>query len=170
MNDDHMNDAHISDTRMSDADTSGARQPVTHPGMAPHLQQMLAQDAFSRWLGVSLVSVSPGKCVMRMRVRDDMMNGFGVSHGGIVFAFADSAMAFACNTGEKVTVAVDNQIAYPAGVHVNDELIAEAVEDSATGRLGFYRVTVRNQHHVVVALFRGTVYRTKRTHDAGPAA
>ena len=170
MNDDHMNDAHISDTRMSDADTSGARQPVTHPGMAPHLQQMLAQDAFSRWLGVSLVSVSPGNCVMRMRVRDDMMNGFGVSHGGIVFAFADSAMAFACNTGEKVTVAVDNQIAYPAGVHVNDELIAEAVEDSATGRLGFYRVTVRNQHHVVVALFRGTVYRTRRTHDAGPAA
>ena len=134
-----------------------------------HLSVMLAQDAFSRWLGVSLVAVTPGRCVMRMRVRDDMMNGFGVSHGGIVFAFADSAMAFACNGGTNVTVAVDNQVAYPAAVKVNDELTAEAVEDSVTGRLGFYRVTIRNQHGVIVALFRGTVYRTRRAHDAAPA-
>ena len=134
-----------------------------------HLSVMLAQDAFSRWLGVSLVAVTPGRCVMRMRVRDDMMNGFGVSHGGIVFAFADSAMAFACNGGTNVTVAVDNQVAYPAAVKVNDELTAEAVEDSVTGRFGFYRVTIRNQHDVIVALFRGTVYRTRRAHDAAPA-
>ena len=134
-----------------------------------HLSVMLAQDAFSRWLGVSLVAVTPGRCVMRMRVRDDMMNGFGVSHGGIVFAFADSAMAFACNGGTNVTVAVDNQVAYPAAVKVNDELTAEAVEDSVTGRFGFYRVTIRNQHGVIVALFRGTVYRTRRAHDAAPA-
>ena len=134
-----------------------------------HLSAMLAHDAFSRWLGVSLVSVTPGRCVMRMRVRDDMMNGFGVSHGGIVFAFADSAMAFACNGGTNVTVAVDNQVAYPAAVKVDDELTAEAVEDSVTGRFGFYRVTIRNQHDVIVALFRGTVYRTRRAHDAAPA-
>ena len=134
-----------------------------------HLSVMLAQDAFSRWLGVSLVAVTPGRCVMRMRVRDDMMNGFGVSHGGIVFAFADSAMAFACNGGTNVTVAVDNQVAYPAAVKVNDELTAEAVEDSVTGRFGFYRVTIRNQHDVIVALFRGTVYRTRRAHDTAPA-
>jgi acyl-CoA thioesterase len=149
---------------------SDSALPPTALGIAPHLQQMLAQDAFSRWLGLSIVSLSPGNCVMRMRVRDDMVNGFGVSHGGIVFSFADSAMAFACNGGEHVTVAVDNQIAFPAAVHINDELTAEALEDSATGRLGFYRVTVRNQHNVVVALFRGTVYRTKRSHDAGSAA
>jgi acyl-CoA thioesterase len=125
---------------------------------------MLATDAFSRWLGITLMSVRAGHCVLRMRVREDMVNGFGVSHGGVVYSFADSAMAFACNSGEFVTVAVDNQIAYPAAVQVHDELEATAGEDGASGRLGFYRVTVRNQHGAVVALFRGTVYRTRRPH------
>ena len=125
---------------------------------------MLAADAFSEWLGIRLVSVRPGHCVLRMRVRHEMVNGFGVAHGGIVFSFADSAMAFACNSGEFVTVAVDNQIAYPAPVRVGDELVATAEEDAASGRLGFYRVTVRNQERVVVALFRGSVYRTSKPH------
>lgn len=129
---------------------------------------MLANDAFSAWLGLTIDSLSAGRCVMRMTVRLDMVNGFGVAHGGIVFSFADSAMAFACNTGANVTVAVDNQIAYPAAINVNDELTATAEEDSSSGRLGFYRVTVRNQHDAVVALFRGTVYRTRRTHDPDP--
>ncbi len=125
---------------------------------------MLATDAFSRWLGITLVSVSTGQCQLVMRVREDMVNGFGVSHGGIVFSFADSAMAFACNGGEFVTVAVDNQIAYPAPIHVHDTLTATAEEDASSGRLGFYRVTVRNQHHIVVALFRGSVFRTRKPH------
>ena len=125
---------------------------------------MLATDAFSRWLGVEILSTSAGRSVLRMQVRDDMVNGFGVSHGGIVYSFADSAMAFACNHGEFVTVAVDNQIAYPAPIHVYDVLLATAEEDGASGKLGFYRVTVRNQHDTVVALFRGTVYRTRRPH------
>jgi acyl-CoA thioesterase len=123
---------------------------------------MLATDAFSQWLGIELLSVAPGRCQLRMRIRNDMVNGFGVSHGGVVYSFADSAMAFACNAGEFVTVAVDNQIAYPAPIHVDDVLLATAEEDGASGRLGFYRVTVRNQHAAVVALFRGTVYRTRR--------
>ena len=130
---------------------------------------MLATDAFSRWLGITLVSVDAGRCVLAMGVREDMVNGFGVSHGGIVFSFADSAMAFACNSGEFVTVAVDNQIAYPAALRVNDTLMATAEEDAASGRLGFYRVTVRNQHDVVVALFRGSVYRTRTPHASAPA-
>ncbi len=125
---------------------------------------MLANDAFSRWLGITLVSVRAGHCVMQMRVREEMLNGFGASHGGIVFSLADSALAFACNSGEFVTVAVDNQIAYPASVQVHDDLEATAEEDASTGRLGFYRVTVRNQHGTVVALFRSTVYRTRRQH------
>lgn len=129
---------------------------------------MLAADAFSRWLGITLVTVRPGHCVLTMRVRQDMVNGFGVSHGGVVFSFADSAMAFACNSGEFVTVAVDNQIAYPAAIQVRDTLTATASEDASSGRLGFYRVTVRNQHDVIVALFRGSVYRTRRLHASAP--
>ena len=149
---------------------SDSSLPIETSDTPAQLVTMLAQDAFSRWLGIALVSVTPGRSVMRMRVRTDMVNGFGVSHGGIVFSFADSAMAFACNTGAHVTVAIDNQIAFPAAVHVGDELTADAVEESATGRFGFYRVTVRNQNAAIVALFRGTVYRTHRPHDSSATA
>lgn len=127
---------------------------------------MWERDAFTRWLGVSLSDARPGHCVLRMRVRADMMNGFGVAHGGIVFSLADSAMAFACNTTGHVTVAVDNAIAYPAPVHLDDELIAIAECEGASSRLAYYRVTVRRADGTVVALFRGTVYKTTRLHGA----
>jgi acyl-CoA thioesterase len=144
---------------MTDAPTEAAEAPP----MA-NVTAMLARDAFSRWLGVELVAVSPGHCTLRMRVREDMLNGFGVSHGGIVFSFADSAMAFACNAGTHVTVAVDNNISFPAAVHAGDELIAVAAEESASNRLAYYSVTVRRRDDAVVALFRGTVYRTTQQH------
>jgi acyl-CoA thioesterase len=126
---------------------------------------MLRNDAFSRWLGIEMVSLSAGHCTLRMRVREDMLNGFGVSHGGIVFSLADSAMAFACNTGDHVTVAVDNSISYPAAVRAGDELVAVAAQETTTNRHAFYRVTVRRRDHEVVALFRGTVYRTTQQHS-----
>jgi acyl-CoA thioesterase len=126
---------------------------------------MLARDAFSRWLGVELVDLSAGKCVLRMRVRADMVNGFGVAHGGIAFSLADSAMAFACNDSENVTVAVDNSISYPAAIRIDDELVATAERESASRKLAYYRVTVRRQNEETVALFRGTVYRTTQLHS-----
>jgi acyl-CoA thioesterase len=70
--------------------------PQDTASAAANVNEMLRKDAFSRWLGVELVSLSPGACTLRMRVREEMLNGFGVSHGGIVFSLADSAMAFAC--------------------------------------------------------------------------
>lgn len=127
---------------------------------------MLARDAFTRWLGAELVGVRAGHCTLRMRVREDMLNGFGVAHGGIVFSLADSAMAFACNSTGNVTVAVDNAITYPAAVRLGDELVAVAEQESASSRLAFYRVVVRRGEEVV-ALFRGTVYRTQRLHETG---
>jgi acyl-CoA thioesterase len=139
-------------------------EPIDDTAGRAVIDGMLARDAFSRWLGVELVALQPGRCTLRMRVRPDMLNGFGVSHGGIVFSLADSAMAFACNTGEHVTVAVDNGISYPAAVHAGDELIAVAEEERSGGTLGFYRVVVRRADESVVALFRGTVYRTRRLH------
>ena len=99
-----------------------------------------------------------------MTVRNEMVNGFGVSHGGVVFSFADSAFAFACNTHGSVTVAVDNSITYPAPIHPGDVLTAAAHEEAASSRLGYYRVDVRNQRDEVVALFRGTAYRTRTLH------
>jgi acyl-CoA thioesterase len=131
---------------------------------AQQVKGMLERDAFSRWLGVELVELSAGRCTLQMRVRDDMINGFGVSHGGIVFSLADSAMAFACNSGPNVTVALDNSISYSTAVHAGDELTAVAQEDGASSRHAFYRVTVRRRDNAVVALFRGTVYRTQQLH------
>jgi acyl-CoA thioesterase len=123
---------------------------------------MLASDAFSRWLGVELVAIAPGACTVRMAVRAEMLNGFGVCHGGVTFSLADSALAFASNTHGRVTVSVENVISYPAPVSAGDVLTAVAEEESAGNRLAFYRVTVRKQDGTAVALFRGTVYRTSR--------
>ncbi len=125
---------------------------------------MIAKDEFSRWLGVDLLQLKPSFCVCRMLVRKEMMNGFGVAHGGIVFSLADSAFAFACNTQGRIAMSIENSITYPASVHPGDILTAIAEEESATNRLGFYRVRVTNQREEIVALFRGTVYKTNQEH------
>ncbi|MGH7669552.1 MAG: hotdog fold thioesterase [Gemmatimonadaceae bacterium] len=127
---------------------------------------MLARDAFSRWLGVEVVAVGPGACTVRMTVRAEMVNGFGVAHGGIAYALADSALAFASNTNGRVTVSIENNIGYPVAVHPGNVLTADAVEVSASRRVAFYIVTVRNEAGVVVATFRGTVYRTSQHHES----
>ena len=125
---------------------------------------MLGRDAFTRWLGAELVQIRPRACTLRMKVRADMLNGFGVSHGAIAFALADSALAFAANTNGHVTVSVDTTISYPVPVELNDELIAVAEEDTAGARLGFYRVTVARQDGTCVALMHATVYKTPQKH------
>lgn len=128
------------------------------------VERMLSTDALSRWLGLEVIEVAPRRSTCRMTVRPEMVNGFGVAHGGIVFSLADSAFAFACNTHGTVTVAVDNTITYPAAIHPGDVLTAVAAEEAASNRLGFYRVVVTNQAGAVVALFKGTAYRTSRPH------
>ena len=130
---------------------------------------MRERDAFGRWLGVELLDVAPGRCAVRMTVRPDMLNGFGVCHGGVTFAVADSALAVASNTHGRVTLSVENGISYPAPAREGDVLTAVAEEESAGERLAFYRVVVRRQDATAVALFRGTVYRTGRTMDGGAA-
>jgi acyl-CoA thioesterase len=126
------------------------------------VEAMFARDALSRRLGMEIVSVAPRCVAVRMVVRSDMLNGFGVCHGGVTFSLADSAMAFACNTHGHVTVAVDNSITYPKALYEGDVLTAVAEEESASNRLAYYRVTVRRGGDEVVSLFRGTVYRTSK--------
>lgn len=128
------------------------------------VKKMLAHDTFSAWLGVELVEIRPRYAAVRMSVRPDMLNGFGVCHGGVTFALADSAFAFAANTHGRVTVSIDNSITYPQPVSAGDTLTAIATEDSAMNRIAFYSVRVSKQDDSVVALFRGTVYRTQRSH------
>lgn len=126
---------------------------------------MMAKDAFSKWLGITVVDVRPRRSTVRATVRAEMVNGFGVAHGGIAYSIADSALAFASNTHGKIAMAVENSIAYPAPVHIGDTLTAVAKLDSESNRLAHYRVTVRNQKDDIVALFRGMVYKTSNDHQ-----
>jgi acyl-CoA thioesterase len=124
---------------------------------------MMAKDAFSQWLGITVQEVRPSAATVAMTVRPEMVNGFGVCHGGVAFALADSALAFASNTHGRVTVSIENSISYPTAILVGDELAAVAELESSTNRLAFFRVTVRRSD-TVVALFRGTVYKTDKPH------
>ena len=125
---------------------------------------MVASDAFSRWLGIEVLEIAPRRSTCRLTVREEMVNGFGVTHGGIAFSLADSAFAFACNTHGMVTVSIENSITYPARVVVGDVLTAVAQEDAASGKLSYYSAEVRNQRDEIVALFRGTAFKTAKPH------
>ena len=123
---------------------------------------MLARDAFSAWLGLEVADIRPGACTARMTVREEMTNGFGVCHGGVTFALADSALAFASNTHGTVTVSIENSMTYPAAARTGDVLTAVAEEEASSARLAYFRVKVTKQDGTTVALFRGTVYRTQK--------
>lgn len=128
---------------------------------------MLERDGFSRWLGISVSDIGPARATCTLTVRPEMLNGFGVCHGGVTFALADSAFAFASNTQGNVAMSIDNQISYPAPAREGDVLTAAAREESDTGRLAFYRVEVHNQAGTLIAIFKGTVYKTKTPHLGG---
>ena len=128
---------------------------------------MMAKDAFSQWLGIEVVDVRPRGVTVRMTVRDDMVNGFGVCHGGVTFGLADSALAFASNTHGRVTVSIENSITYPKRIAIGDMLVATAEEESTTNRLGFFRVMVSRREEIV-AMFRGTVYKTNQAFFPDP--
>jgi len=131
---------------------------------------MMASDEYSRWLGVEILDVKPGAVTIRMTVRREMLNGFAVCHGGVTFAFADSAFAFACNTHGNVTVSIQNSMTYPTAVREGDVLTAEARETTRSHRILYYDVAVTRADGTTVGLFRGTAYRTEKPHPArGPA-
>ncbi len=141
-------------------DSDESRTP-TAQAVVTHL---LRTDAFSRWLGIEVREARVGHSVVTMTVRDEMTNGFGTAHGGIVFSLADSAFAFAINAVGTLSVAIDCTVSFPVAVRPGDVLTATAREDSASKKLSFCTVTVRNQHDAVVGHFRGTGYRTSIVH------
>lgn len=120
-------------------------------------------DRLSRSLGMVLEEVAEGRATMSMPVRDDMVNGHGTCHGGMMFTLADSAFAFACNSRNAVTVAQECTVAFLAPAHSGDVLTARAAERSRSGRSGIYDVTVTKGDGRTVAEFRG-LSRTVRGH------
>ena len=121
---------------------------------------MLQQDRFSQWLGIAVLEVREGYSKIQMTVREEMINGLGVTHGGITFSLADSAFAFACNNRNNLSLALDTTINFTKATRPGDVLTAEAKEWHNGKNTGLYLVTVTNQMGGQVALFKGTCYRT----------
>lgn len=126
------------------------------------ISKMMKEDKFSQWMGIDILESEPGYVKLSMTIRDEMVNGFGICHGGITFSLADSALAFASNSRGSVSVALENNINYTRKVEVGDTLIAKTEEIQNGRTIGVYKIRVTNQNNDLVADFRGTVYRTDR--------
>ena len=123
---------------------------------------MMENDLFSQWLGIEVLAVEEGYSKILMTIRKEMINGFGIVHGGIAFSLGDSCFAFACNNRNVLSVALDTSINFTKPVQVGDTLIAEAKELHNGKSTGLYHITITNQHEHIVALFKGTCFRTNR--------
>jgi len=124
-------------------------------------KKMYSNDAFSQWLGMEILTASNGSAVVELKVRDDMTNGFGIAHGGIAYALADSALAFASNSLGSKAVSIETSISHTKPVKVGDTLKASTKLKDKSNRLARFEVEVRNEQDVV-ALFRGTVFITEK--------
>ncbi|MBK7884683.1 MAG: hydroxyphenylacetyl-CoA thioesterase PaaI [Chitinophagaceae bacterium] len=128
-----------------------AEKVVTH---------MMENDLFSQWLGIKVIEIKEGYSKIQMTVRKEMINGFGIVHGGIAFSLADSAFAFACNNRNNLSVALDTSINFIKAVSVADKLTAEAKELHNGKSTGIYHITINNQNGQLISLFKGTCFRT----------
>ncbi len=126
------------------------------------VNHMMENDFFSQWLGIEVLEIKEGYSRIRMTVRQEMVNGFGIVHGGVPFSFADSAFAFACNNRNVLSVALDTSINFIKPVHVGDVLTAEAKELHNGKSTGLYHISIRNQKDHEVAVFKGLCYRTDK--------
>ncbi|MBL7722708.1 MAG: hydroxyphenylacetyl-CoA thioesterase PaaI [Chitinophagaceae bacterium] len=127
------------------------------------VSHMMKHDLFSQWLGIEVLDVKEGYSRIKMTVRKEMINGFGIVHGGIAFSLADSAFAFACNNRNVLSVALDTSINFIKPVHVDDILTAEAKEVHNGKSTGLYHIEIKNQKDHVIAQFKGLCYRTDKS-------
>ncbi len=118
-------------------------------------RSMWDEDNATRYLGMKLLAVAPGEATLSMAVTEAMTNGHGTCHGGYIFALADSAFAFACNSYNQRTVAQHCSVTYIAPAFRGDRLTATAREVSRRGRGGIYDIAVTNQEGEQIAEFRG---------------
>ncbi len=127
------------------------------------VEKMTEHDEFSQWMGVEVLEIREGYSRIKMTTRKEMLNGFGIVHGGIPFSLADSAFAFACNNRNNLSVALDVTITFTKAVNTGDVLIAEAKEVHNGRSTGVYLISVFNQKEEQVALFKGTCFRTGKS-------
>ncbi len=127
------------------------------------VSHMMEHDLFSQWLGIEVLEIKEGYSKIRMTVRKEMINGFGIVHGGIAFSLADSAFAFACNNRNVLSVALDTSINFIKPVHIDDILMAEAQELHNGKSTGLYHINITNQKNHAIAIFKGLCYRTDKS-------
>jgi acyl-CoA thioesterase len=140
--------------------TESTNIPQTTPQAV--LERMLAKDAFSRLLGLQVEAVGEGYCRLHFQVREEMLNGFGILHGGVSYAAADSAFAFACNSHGRLSVALSTTMEYLEAGRLGDTLTVEAREENLKHKIGVYQIRITNQEGVLLGLFKGTSYRTSK--------
>ena len=121
----------------------------------------MKSDYFSQWLGIDVAESSEGRAVLKMTVRKEMLNGFGIAHGGITYSLADSALAFASNSHGQKSVSVETSISHTQSLKEGDVIVATAREEHRSNKIAIYSVQVTCGDNVV-ALFKGTVYRTSK--------
>ena len=124
--------------------------------------QMYKEDWFSQWLGIERLGEDEGSAKLRLTIRKDMLNGFGIAHGGITYSLADSAFAFACNSHGRKSVSVETSISHLKPLKEGDVITATAVEESLSNKISVYRIEITNKAGEKVALFKGTAYRTSK--------
>lgn len=122
-------------------------------------QYMLNQDYFSQWMGIKLLEVREKYCLIEMPIKKEMINGLKTVHGGVTFSLADSALAFSSNNTGDASVALNCMISFTKAVKLGDTLIAESTLMADTRKTAVYDITITNQHKILVATFRGTVYK-----------
>jgi acyl-CoA thioesterase len=137
-------------------------QPTPKQTAEAVLGRMLAKDAFTKWLGIKVDEVDAGYCKLHFIIRPEMLNGFGTLHGGVSFAAADSALAFACNSYGRLSVALSVTIDYIEPGKEGDILTVEAQEVSLKRKISHYSISIKNQREELVAQFKGTAYRTEK--------
>jgi acyl-CoA thioesterase len=125
-------------------------------------ETMYSGDEFSKWLGVEMLEISEGYCKLKMVIREEMLNGFSIAHGGIAYSLADSAFAFASNSYGRKSVSIETSISHTKALIHGEIIIAEAKALHIGNKTAIFDVKVYNQHNDIVALFKGTVYRTSK--------
>ena len=124
------------------------------------LEKMLGNDAFSRWLGLVVDDITEGCCRLHFPVKPDMLNGFGIIHGGVVFSASDSAFAFACNSHGRLALALDVSITFTKAAKLGEVLTVDAKEVHLGNKTSVYDIVTKNEKGEIVAIFKGTAYRT----------
>ena len=126
------------------------------------VDKMMNGDAFSQWLGIEVMEITASFCKLKLRVREEMTNGFKIAHGGITYSLADSCLAFAANADGLQAVSIETSISHTKKVKSGDVLTATSKEMNKSSKTALYYITITNQDNLEVAHFKGMVFRTEK--------